>query len=182
MPRKKMGKAGQDYAERRTSPRLPPEAFPSLSGAYLRGGSSVDLIDISAGGALVECEERLAPSTKICLKVVTTEGAFMLQGRILRSTISQLKGVPRYRSGIAFDQEFPLQAEDSGLAMDTNIEAAAESQISSSISPLQEELQVGQAGNGTRIVAEEILTLTTCIAQVAPDLQRIFQFSKINNW
>jgi hypothetical protein len=182
MPGKKMGKAKQDCAERRTSPRLPPDAFPSLSGAYLRGDSSVNLIDISTGGALVESEERLAPSTKICLKVVTTDGTFMLHGRVLRSTISQLKGGPRYRSGIAFDREFPLRAGNSGLATSPGVEAAAEPQIPLSVPPLQAELQQRLAANRTKPEAEEILTLTTCISQVAPNLQYHFQFSKINNW
>lgn len=97
-----------DCAERNTSPRLPPEAFPSLKGAFLRGGASVKLIDISSGGALVESEVRLAPNTKICLEITSTEGTFMLQGRIVHSTISQLRGGPRYRSGIDFDNKFPL--------------------------------------------------------------------------
>ena len=126
-------------ADRRASPRLPPEAFPSLKGTFLSSGASVEFINISSGGALVESEERLAPNTKIRLKITSTEGTFMLQGRILRSTISQLKGTPRYRCGIAFDDKFPLQAEDSNTAIAKDIKATAEVFYPLTTPPLQVE-------------------------------------------
>ena len=182
MPRKKKSGVLLGNAERRASPRLSPDAFPSLNGAYLRGGASVELIDISTGGALVESEERLTPNTKISLKIATTEGTFLLQGRIVRSTISQLKGGPRYRSGIAFDNRFPLQAVDSNPAIAEDIEAAAEQSFPASIPPLQMEPPQQPATYGTSPEMEGTLTLTTSMSQVTPGLQQYFQFIKINNW
>jgi hypothetical protein len=182
MPGQMIGRKAKSHAERRSAARLPKEAFPSLSGAFLRGDSSVELIDISSGGALIETDERLIPNTNICLKVVTTEGSFMLRGRVLRSMISQLKGGPRYRSGIAFDQEFPLHAPDSAEAAPVHIEEAAESQLPAPrlSSPSRREQAAPSINNNDEV--DEILTLTACIAQVAPELQHHFQFSRINNW
>lgn len=176
-----MSGGGKGNAERRAMPRFSPDAFPSLNGAYLRGGASVDLIDISTGGALVESVERLTPNTKICLKVVTSDGTFMVQGRILRSIISQLTGGPRYRSGISFDNKFPLQAADSNPEAVPDIEAAAEQCTPPSIQSVPPEAQ--QPGNNREDHGmEETLTLTATMPQIALNLQQYFECIKVNNW
>jgi hypothetical protein len=173
------------HAEKRTSPRLPPEAFPTLNGAYIRGGASVSLIDISSGGALVESEERLAPNTKTFIKIATTEGTFVLKGRVIRSTISQLRGIPRYRSGIAFDDKNPLQAVDLSPATAEDIEAAAEqSSATPTTPPLQVDSETPQKPH-PRVAnpeTEETLTLITSIPQLPPSLKNCFELIKINNW
>jgi len=171
-----------DCAERNTSPRLPPEAFPSLKGAFLRGGASVKLIDISSGGALVESEVRLAPNTKICLGITSTEGTFMLQGRIVHSTISQLRGGPRYRSGIDFDNKFPLQPGDPNPAMANDIEAAAEESFPPANPKLQDEPPKRPAVNSTNSETEKTLILKTSMSQVPASLRQYFDFIKINKW
>jgi len=182
MNRKKKDSVLVGHAERRTSPRLPPEAFPALNGAFLRGGASVKLIDISSGGALVESEERLTPNTKICLKITTIEGTFMLQGRILRSTISQLQGGPRYRSGIAFDDKFPLQATHPDAVTTEDIEAAAEQAATPATSPLHARQPQQPSADLRNPGMEETLTLTASMPQMPPGLQHYFEFIKINNW
>ena len=97
----------------RASPRFPPDAFPSLKGACLVSGSEVKLINISKGGALLESAERLSPSTRISLRLITAEGIIQLYGQILRSTICRLNGGLWCRSAVAFDKEFPLQTGSS---------------------------------------------------------------------
>jgi len=175
---RKKNKTLTGHAERRAKPRLSPEAFPSLKGAFLRGGVSVKLIDISSGGALVESEERLAPNTKIYLKITATEGTFVLQGRIIRSTISQLHGGPRYSAGIAFSSRFPLQAGDANPAMASDIESAAEESSQSANPKLQYEPAKQPAANRTNSDTEETLTLTSSMSQVSPSLRQYFESIK----
>jgi len=182
MLRKKKDDVFIAHAERRASPRLPPEAFPSLNGAFLRSGASVELIDISSGGALVESEERLAPNTRISLKIATDKGTLTLHGRILRSIISQLKGTPRYRSGIAFDDKFPLQPENPNTAMAEDIEATAQESFPPTIPRLQVEQSQQPPANHTYTETEETLILTTSISKMAPSLQQYLDFIKINHW
>lgn len=182
MLRKKKDNVFIAHAERRASPRLPPEAFPSLNGAFLRSGASVELIDISSGGALVESEERLAPNTKICLKITTDKGTLTLHGRILRSIISQLKGTLRYRSGIAFDDKFPLQPEVPNTEMAEDIEATAQESFPPTIPRLQIEQSQQPPENHTYTETEETLTLTTSISKIAPSIQQYLDFIKINHW
>jgi hypothetical protein len=97
-------------SNRRRWARLPPSDIPTLRSVTLNQGSEVKVIDISAGGMLLESEQRLRPQMKILLKLVTSEGVFRVSGSVLRSSISSLKGVLRFQSAIAF--EHPLQMLD----------------------------------------------------------------------
>jgi hypothetical protein len=182
MNSKKKGNSLVNYAERRASPRLPPEAFPTLNGAFLSNGAIIQLIDISTGGALVESEERLKPDTKICLQICTTEGTFTLLGRILRSTISRLEGGPCYRSRIAFDDKFPLQAASSSPSTTEDIEAATGQSITPTIPPSQLEPPQPSAANAANPEQGETLTLKASMTHMPPSLQHYFEFIKINNW
>jgi len=97
MLRKKKNNVFIGDADRRALPRLPPEAFASLKGEFLGSGTSVKFINISSGGALVESEERLAPSAKIYLRITSTEGTLLLRGRILRSVSEHPKAATTER-------------------------------------------------------------------------------------
>jgi len=92
--------------ERRKWPRLKPSSIPSLKSVALGQGTEIDAIDISQGGMLVETEVRLRPQMRIHLKLVTSDGIIRLEGSVLRSSIASLKGIPRYKSAIAFEQPF----------------------------------------------------------------------------
>jgi len=71
-------------------------------------GCEAQVINISRGGILLDTEVRLRPQMKILLKLITSEGVIKMDGQILRSSISSLNGVPRYRSAIAFDHPFHM--------------------------------------------------------------------------
>jgi hypothetical protein len=168
----------ENYVERRTSPRLPPTAFPALKSACLSSGSEVTLINISKGGALLESVDRLAPSTRISLRVITTEGILILQGKILRCMISHLNGGLRYRSAVAFDQEFPLRTEEDLSDTQAEKETPTVSQVQG---------PEGQEGTPEPAVAGQeakgdgtgFLTLTACVLQGEPDLSELF---RVNKW
>ncbi len=177
MPKGKKGQnKGQNYEDRRSSPRLSPEAFPALKGACLVSGSEVKLINISKGGALLESVERLSPSTRISLRLITTEGVVQLYGQILRSTISHLNGGLRYRSAVSFEQEFPLSTIDATAASTSE----AESQIPSP-APENTETSVDSCAPAPPPEDEDgnIVTLTACVLQGEPDLSEFF---RVNKW
>jgi hypothetical protein len=94
--------------DRRRWPRLNPSAIPFLKGVALSQGTEVQAIDISRGGMLLETEVRLRPQMKIHLKLVTSEGIIKIEGCVLRSSITSLTGVPKYRSAIAFEHPFHM--------------------------------------------------------------------------
>jgi hypothetical protein len=68
------------------------------------------VINIARGGALLETDVRLPPGTKIVLRVVTIEGVIQITSQVLRSSISSLKGTPKYQSAVAFEN--PLHILD----------------------------------------------------------------------
>jgi|GEM_PF-3300039 len=95
-------------SNRRLSPRLKAEDVPFLKSVELYQGKEIQIVNISRGGILIETETRLRPDFKVMLTLVTTEGVYKRDGTILRSSISSLSGVPKYRTAIAFKQPFEL--------------------------------------------------------------------------
>jgi hypothetical protein len=110
-------------SNRRRWTRLDPENLSSLKKVEFNR-KNMQIIDISQGGLLLETEIRLRPDMTIMLKLVTTEGILKIDGKILRSTIHSLKGVPKYRSAITFHN--PLELLD-----DIDVERGASSEQNS---------------------------------------------------
>ena len=72
--------------------------------ARVRPGWEVSLLDVSAGGALVETTYRLLPGSPIELHVATDERRASVRGGILRSAVVGVRATGvRYRSAIRFD-------------------------------------------------------------------------------
>lgn len=165
--------------ERRDSQRLPPEAVPSLQSVCLSRGPEVQVINISRFGALLESEVRLPPRIRIFLRIVTTNGVIQLAGRVLRSEISGLKGVPRYQSAIAFEEPFRLLGKGCADVADGPPAVSPES-----VPPAKAEIPANQyeappslAGNLGESAA--ILTLTAVAAHPGSDLHEMFG---LNDW
>ncbi len=175
--------------ERRTSPRLPPSAIPSLKSISLSSGPEVVLINISRGGALLESDRRLRPSTKICLRLVTAETVHQVWGRVLRSQVSGLVGGLHYQSAVAFDQELALlagatenaQVHTTSSTLDpVNPSVSADDVAAGPQEPpcsqpaasdqIEEDLSYAPAG---------VLTLTANLLPSCIDLQQVFE---INRW
>lgn len=107
-------------SNRREWPRLNPETLPFLKSVEFSQGKEIQIVNISRGGLLLETEARLRPDLNIMLKLVTTEGILKMDGTILRSSIFSLKGVPKYRTAIAFRHPFELLDD---VKMETNDQA-----------------------------------------------------------
>lgn len=81
---------------------------PVIAGAraLLRPGCAVSLIDLSAGGALIEGPKPLRPGSRVHLQLVTDRGAFGIAAQVLRCAVSALDATMgvQYRGALRFDE------------------------------------------------------------------------------
>jgi hypothetical protein len=81
--------------------------------ARVRPGSEAALIDVSAGGALIETFHRMLPGSSIELQLSAGEQRVAVRGRVVRCTVECLRaGGIWYRGAIAFDRHLPWFVED----------------------------------------------------------------------
>jgi hypothetical protein len=81
--------------------------------ARVRPGHPVIVIDVSAGGALIEISRRLLPGSGVDLHIDTTHRRTTLRGRVLRCAVNRLHSTSvSYRAAIAFDCQWPWSTEN----------------------------------------------------------------------
>lgn len=96
--------AGPLTYERRTSPRMQAHAIEGMQRARLRPGRSAMIIDVSAGGALIETDWRLLPGTRVEMQLGEPVTLFRVTARILRCHVAMLaRERIRYRGALKFD-------------------------------------------------------------------------------
>jgi hypothetical protein len=103
--------------DRRGARRL--DAFDDhrIVSARVRPGHRARLIDVSAGGALIETSHRLLPGTSVELQVETGTDRASLRGRVLRCAVVRLRPTwVCYRGAIAFDRHLPWFVDERGEA------------------------------------------------------------------
>lgn len=93
-----------EIVDRRLDARfeLPPRAE---ARATLRPGCVITLVDVSAGGALVEAPRPLRPGAKVHLQILTTSRRFAIAAHVLRCAVwalDPLAGVT-YRGAVKFE-------------------------------------------------------------------------------
>ena len=72
--------------------------------ARVRPGREASLLDVSAGGALVETTYRLLPGSRIELHIATSERRASVRGGVLRSAVVGVRATGMcYRTAIGFD-------------------------------------------------------------------------------
>ena len=92
--------------ERRQHPRNRPGKELGLFVRF-KAGLNAAVVDLSAGGILVETRQRLHPGSKIELRFFDQHRAATIRGEVLRSTVSKLMSASIwYRGAIRF--EHPL--------------------------------------------------------------------------
>lgn len=91
--------------DRRTDIRYEP-AGADLTRATLRPGCAVSVVDLSAGGALVQAGQPLRPGARVHLQLVTTRQAFGLVAVVLRCTVWTLHAEhgATYRGALQFEE------------------------------------------------------------------------------
>ena len=75
--------------------------------AHVRPGHSAALLNLSAGGALVDTEHRLLPGSIVDLQMRTKSDRISMRGRVVRCAVVRLRPAVCYRGAIAFDQYLP---------------------------------------------------------------------------
>lgn len=82
--------------------------------ARVRPGHDVCVIDVSAGGALIETDHRLLPGSSVELQLHTATRRATVRGSVLRCTIVGLQSNSVcYRGAIGFDRHLPWFVDDS---------------------------------------------------------------------
>jgi hypothetical protein len=88
---------------RRSRRRARPEEHRIVS-ARVRPGYDVSVIDLSAGGALVESERRLLPGAPVELHLRSDQRSEIVRGHVVRCAVARVRAnAVGYRGAIAFD-------------------------------------------------------------------------------
>ena len=115
----------QPLTERRGDLRFPPALLRPLR-ATLRPGCIVSIVDLSAGGALLEAGRPLRPGARVHLQLITEVRTLVLPADVLRCVVWSLNdanGV-KYRGALRFEQRSdffrqalrPMAADSHGRA------------------------------------------------------------------
>ncbi|HKY21484.1 MAG TPA: PilZ domain-containing protein [Vicinamibacterales bacterium] len=91
--------------ERRAAPRVSTSGSDGIGSAKLRPGRTAYVLDVSAGGALIETDWRLLPGARVEVQLGDPTPLYKVTGRILRCHVALLdRERIRYRGAVAFDQ------------------------------------------------------------------------------
>ena len=96
---------GSEVVDRRSEARFDPPAIPDLQ-VTVRPGSAVILVDISAGGALVQAPRPIRPGSRVQLHVTAASQRLTIAATVLRCAVWSLhpqNGVT-YRGALKFDE------------------------------------------------------------------------------
>jgi hypothetical protein len=107
----------QPLTDRRHDTRFLPPLL-RLTRATLRPGHAVSLIDLSAGGALIQGTRPLRPGGRVHLQVSTDARTFSLNGHVLRCAVWALDvhAGATYRAAVKFEHRCDLFWEGGTLA------------------------------------------------------------------
>lgn len=103
---KKLGQPSP--SDRRQFRRFAASELPGIRSARIKFGPSVALVDVSAGGALLETDTSLKPDSEALLELVGSAGEAVVPFRVVRCQISALNGSPRYLGACAFKEPLDL--------------------------------------------------------------------------
>jgi hypothetical protein len=112
-----VGTGAGEAPDRRSARRR--EAFEEhrIVSTCVRPGHQARLIDVSAGGALIETSHRLLPGAPVELQVETGTDRASVRGRVLRCAVVRVRPTwVCYRGAIAFDRHLPWFADERGEA------------------------------------------------------------------
>jgi len=95
--------------ERRATPRVRRFGINGVERARVRPGRTAQIVNLSAGGALIETDWRLLPGMRIELQLGEPTVLFNVTGRVLRCHVALLdRERIRYRGALAFEERLAL--------------------------------------------------------------------------
>lgn len=101
--------------DRRGSRRLDALEEHRILSASVRPGQRARVVDVSAGGALIETSERLLPGTAVELQLETRTDRAIVRGQVLRCAVVRLRPTwVCYRGAIVFERHLPWFVEERG--------------------------------------------------------------------
>src|SRR5258708_33384534 len=107
-------------AERRLMRRFEHVNEHRIVATRVRPGHDARIIDVSAGGALVETTYRLLPGTSVELHVETDTRHTRVRGQVLRCAVVRVRPTAVcYRGAIRFDRHLPWFVDESGSPLDS---------------------------------------------------------------
>jgi len=95
-------------ANRRTHLRLTADDVLWLQGVRIKYGADVRVVDISAGGILVETAAEIRPETTVVFEVSADEATQLMPARVVRSSRVDYNGVTRYQTACAFKRQLSI--------------------------------------------------------------------------
>jgi hypothetical protein len=102
-----------DTVERRAWPRVDTGTRVEMARGKLRPGRPAQIVDMSAGGALIETEWRLLPGMRVHLQVGEPVPLYNVTARILRCHVSRLdRERIRYRGALVFEEQLEFGGND----------------------------------------------------------------------
>jgi len=82
--------------------------------ARIRPGYTATLVDVSAGGALIETAHRLLPDAPVELHLDMEDRHIVMRARVLRAVVVGLRpGSVCYRGAVGFDRHLPWFVDES---------------------------------------------------------------------
>jgi len=113
---------GQLIKDRRSDPRYG-WSSEDVSHATLRPGCIVRIVDLSAGGALVQATRPLRPGARLHFHLVLRQRSFGLNAHVLRCAVWMLdsrEGVT-YRGALQFEERCDLGVTDDAIDMSVGV-------------------------------------------------------------
>jgi hypothetical protein len=98
-----------NWADRRAHPRIP-SAKLGITRVNIRSRSSVSLVDLSSGGALLELPFQLPPESRVAMELDTGGEKHEVPLQLLRCYVVDLNGGVKYHAAGAFDNLLNLEA------------------------------------------------------------------------
>ena len=106
------GAVTRERGERRRASRHEGADGHGIQSMQVRPGHQAMLINISAGGALIETGHRLLPGSHVDLVLDRSQYRATIRGRVLRCTVVRLRSASIcYRGAIGFDRSLPWFVE-----------------------------------------------------------------------
>ena len=106
------GAVTRERRERRKASRHEGAERHGIQSIHVRPGHRAMLINISAGGALIETGHRLLPGSNVDLVLNRSQYRATVRGRVLRCTVVRLRSASIcYRGAIGFDRSLPWFVE-----------------------------------------------------------------------
>lgn len=99
---------GENPADRRAHPRIPSAKLP-VTRVHIPNRATVSLVDLSAGGALLQLPFQMPPESRFAVKLDTAVEQLEVPFQLLRCYVAELNGGVTYHAAGVFDNLLNIQ-------------------------------------------------------------------------